>query len=201
MDVPGGSIRISPDPERPGPSEVHVNLYTPFSKAPAEEIVVSGSAVGEPLKEWPLTRLTNSKYIADVESGTPPIRSGFVYDDTERIRKRLALDLFDLDMATLELYGYSKHRHLFDETLRWCVDLGLARRIGDTRYQLTSDGYMYRDIVSWLFFSDEVVRRDRDFYEGLHRSNPKAVTRIGVNVPVSGLATAPSHAAAKGLAS
>ncbi len=67
MDVPGGSIRISPDPERPGPSEVHVNLYSPFDKAPAEQIVVSGSAVGEPLEEWPLTRLTNSKYIAHVE--------------------------------------------------------------------------------------------------------------------------------------
>jgi oxygen-independent coproporphyrinogen-3 oxidase len=129
-------------------------------------------------------------YIVDACSRGARIHTGFVYDDVERIRKRLALDLFDLDLASLEPYGYSGHRQGFDDVLAAGVEMGLLRNVTKTRYQLTVEGYKYRDILSWLFFSDEVVSRDKEFYEGLHHANSRAVDRIGTALAVSGLTTA-----------
>jgi oxygen-independent coproporphyrinogen-3 oxidase len=126
-------------------------------------------------------------YIGEVESGGARIHKGFVYDDAERIRKRLALDLFDLDLSSLERYHYSEHKPLFEDILNACVELELARKMGEERYQLTPKGYKYRDIVSWLVFSDEVKDRDKEFYEELHLANQSAVQGIGKRVPVSGL--------------
>jgi oxygen-independent coproporphyrinogen III oxidase len=130
-------------------------------------------------------------YIMEARSGGARVHCGFVYDDDERIRKRLILDLFDLDVASLEPYGYSRHRHVFDEILAAARDLGLLRNLTKTRCQLTSAGYKYRDIVSWLIFSDSVTSLDKEFYESLHRSNVRAVDRIGRNVAVSGLVAVP----------
>jgi len=127
------------------------------------------------------------EYINEVQSGGARIRAGFVYDDAERIRKRLALDLFDLDLSSLERYHYSEHKPLFADTLKACVELGLATQVGAERYQLTPKGYKYRDIISWLVFSDRVIERDKEFYEGLHLANQSAVRGIGKSVPVSGL--------------
>ena len=127
-------------------------------------------------------------YIDEVRAGGTKIRAGFLYDDVERIRKRLALDFFDLEVRELEPFQYSKHRHLFQDVIDACITLGLAKTLGDTHYQLTPAGFMYRDIISWLFFSPEVIERDRQFYQNLHRANERAVTQFGPDVPVSGLA-------------
>lgn len=143
------------------------------------DYIVGGSHAPDVSQVW--------DFIRQARSGGAELRQGFVYDDAERIRKRLALDLFDLDMAELEPFSYSRHKGQFDSMLKACVTLGLARTLNETRYQLTPEGYMYRDIISWLFFSDEVVRRDKEFYEELHRGNRKATSSIGVEVQVTGL--------------
>lgn len=143
------------------------------------DYLFGGSAKPDESQVW--------EYIREVQSGGARIRSGFVYDDTERIRKRLALDLFDLDLSSLERYHYSQHKPLFESTLNACVELGLARKMGAERYQLTHEGYKYRDIISWLVFSDKVIERDKEFYEELHLANQSAVQGIGKVVPVSGL--------------
>lgn len=107
------------------------------------------------------------QYIAAAEKGTFTIKSGFVFDDDERVRKRVALDLFDLDLAEL------KHCPTKDE-LQWCFtltaaaeNLGLLRRIKPSHFQLTSQGYKFRDILSWAAFSRRVRALDRSFYQGL----------------------------------
>lgn len=127
-------------------------------------------------------------YIDEVRSGGAKLRAGFVYDDSERIRKRLALDFFDLEMQELEPYHYSQHSHLFQDVMDASVSLGLARVLDGTHYQLTPAGYMYRDIISWMFFSPNVIERDRLFYQELHRDNERALMQLGPDVAVSGLA-------------
>ncbi len=143
------------------------------------DYIFGGSHQPDPSQVW--------DFIKEVNSGGARIGAGFVYDDVERIRKRLALDLFDLDVDGLEPFEYSKHEQLFEKLLDACVNLGLARMAGERHYQLTSSGYMYRDIISWLAFSDKVIARDKEFYEQLHRGNTRAVERMGTAVPVSGL--------------
>jgi oxygen-independent coproporphyrinogen III oxidase len=143
------------------------------------DYIFGGSSTPDPSQVW--------DYIREVQSGGAKIRCGFVFDDVERIRKRMALDLFDLDVSGLEQYQYSKHRSQFEPILNASIALGLARKVGETRYQLTSEGYMYRDIISWLMFSETVIERDREFYEELHQANRMAVEGIGTSVPVSGL--------------
>lgn len=143
------------------------------------DYIYGGSSTPHPSQVW--------DYIREVQSGGAKILSGFVYDDAERIRKRLALDLFDLDVSQLEPFQYSKHQPKFQGILDASIALGLARKAGETRYQLTSKGYMYRDIISWLMYSDEVIARDKEFYEQLHQANQPAMQGIGTSVPVSGL--------------
>lgn len=126
-------------------------------------------------------------YIRQARDGGVRITAGFVYDDVERIRKRFALDLFDLDIGALERYEYSEHESHFARLLAACVELGLGHWVGPRRFQLTSRGYKYRDVISWMCFSEVVLERDKEFYGGLHHDNVRAVERIGRDVEVSGL--------------
>jgi oxygen-independent coproporphyrinogen-3 oxidase len=130
-------------------------------------------------------------YVDAVRAGVSVPERGFVYDDEERIRKRLVLDNFDLDLGDLESYGYSRRAHLFEPILTAAENLGLTRRITPSRLQLTKRGFQYRDILSWRLFSDEVVRRDRKFYSDLHGVNNRARAAMGTPVYVSGLAVRP----------
>ena len=148
------------------------------------DYIFGGSDQPDPSQVW--------DYIREVNAGGASIRSGFVYDDSERIRKRLALDLFDLDLAELGPFEYEQHKDKFQPVMDASVALGLARAVTPTRYQLTPKGYMYRDIISWLMFSEEVLERDKLFYQRLHEGNRQAIERIGPDVPVSGLRVADS---------
>lgn len=128
------------------------------------------------------------RYIDAVRTGVSGPKRGFVYNDEERMRKRLVLDNFDLDLGDLERYGYAQRAHLFEPILIAAENLGLTRRITPSRLQLTKRGFQYRDILSWCLFSDEVVRRDREFYSDLHQANERARVTMGAPNYVSGLA-------------
>jgi oxygen-independent coproporphyrinogen-3 oxidase len=104
-------------------------------------------------------------YIRAVNDGTLSIVSGFVYSEEERIRKRLVLDNFDLNLRDLERYNLSKYRHLFQGVLDEAVEIGMMVKLGEDKYQLTSKGFKYRDILSWHLFSDQTVSLDREFYQ------------------------------------
>ncbi len=91
-------------------------------------------------------------------------KAGFVFDDEERIRKRLVLDLFDLHLGELDRFGFNGRRHEFMPLLTAAVDAGLLKERGRDHYYLTIKGYQYRDILSMLFFSSRVKQRDERFY-------------------------------------
>jgi oxygen-independent coproporphyrinogen-3 oxidase len=110
-------------------------------------------------------------YIAAVNDGKLAISSGFVYTDEERIRKRLALDLFDLNLVDMQRYHIEAHKHLFMPVLAEAIELGLVHALDQHRYQLTSAGFKYRDILSWHFFSERVVQLDREFYQAIHEQD------------------------------
>lgn len=131
-----------------------------------------------------------SGYIEAARTNTLAPRAGFVYDDTERIRKRLALDLFDLSLPELDRYSYREHAHLFEPVLHAAEELGLLKRLPSDRVQLTRTGFKYRDIISWMFYSPEVVDLDQEFYRELHDNNPRATRLLGNPSFISGLATA-----------
>jgi oxygen-independent coproporphyrinogen-3 oxidase len=104
-------------------------------------------------------------YIRAVNEGTLTISSGFVYSEEERIRKRLVLDNFDLNLRDLERYNFQQHRHLFQGVLDEAVRIGLMVKAGEDKYQLLPKGFKYRDILSWHLYSDRVVALDREFYQ------------------------------------
>ncbi len=116
--------------------------------------------------------------------------TGFVLDDEEIIRKRLVLDTFDLDLKELDRFGYQEKAHLFEPVLEAAQDVGLLRRLPTDRIQLTPAGFKYRDVLSWMFFSDHVIALDREYYAGLHKSNKRAQKHMGSEpLSISGLKT------------
>ncbi len=118
------------------------------------------------------------QYIKDVRNKAPLLSSGIELTDDERIRKRLVLDLFDLDLRDLAPYNIEKHLHLYEDVLNAALNQGLLRKVGQSRYQLTMKGYKYRDILSWMLFSDDIRQKDREFYAQLHQQNKRAVAMI-----------------------
>ncbi|MFD0396370.1 hypothetical protein ACFQ3Z_45905 [Streptomyces nogalater] len=118
-------------------------------------------------------------YISKARNHELTPQTGFVLNDEEIIRKRLVLDTFDLDLRELERFGYREKAHLFEPVLAAAEELGLLRRLPTDRVQLTPDGFKYRDILSWMFFSKNVIDLDRAYYERLHQQNRRARRRHG----------------------
>jgi len=117
------------------------------------------------------------RYIREVSRGGALIGAGFVYDDDERIRKSLTLNLFDLDTKDLERYRWQQRSHEYRNVLDAGLALDLLREVGRTRYQLTEKGMKYRDILSWMLFSRRVRQLDREFYQGIEARNQLAQRR------------------------
>lgn len=126
-------------------------------------------------------------YIKCSKEGSELISGGYHFNDEERIRKRFVLDLFDLDLRELEAFDIWSHADIYEDLLAAGIELGLIMKVGETRYQLTPAGYKYRDILSWLTFSEEVLQRDKEFYQMLHSANRRATVRLGEKPTVSGL--------------
>jgi len=110
-------------------------------------------------------------YIANPYSPDTVVETGFVYTEDERIRKRFALNLFDLDLMQLKHLNIHEHTDIYENLLCAAEELGLVQVLSNTKYQLTADGLKYRDILSWMFFSDEVKKLDNEFYLDLHNLN------------------------------
>jgi uncharacterized membrane protein len=63
-----GSIWISPDPERPGPSTLHISSIDLLSDfRPIEDVVVTWAADGRPARQLPTRRIDRSNLTAEVE--------------------------------------------------------------------------------------------------------------------------------------
>jgi oxygen-independent coproporphyrinogen-3 oxidase len=135
------------------------------------DYIVGGGIRGELEQIW--------EYIGSIETGCVPVKGAYEFNDEERIRKRLVLDLFDLDLAELEPYHVRDYGWIYDDLIQAAIEENLLVKIGASRLQLTSRGYKYRDILSWMFFSDTVRARDAEFYRLLHARNERATVGMG----------------------
>ena len=71
-----GYIRIAPDPERAGPSQIHVTVYTALQAvSKVESIVVTATAPGGPARRQPVRRLSSGSFgvPVDLEAGPTTI--------------------------------------------------------------------------------------------------------------------------------
>ncbi len=67
-----GSVRISPDPERAGPSKVYVNLYDVFGNVVrARHLVLTVAAGDGPASQQPV-RAAGKRFVADAELAAGP---------------------------------------------------------------------------------------------------------------------------------
>ncbi len=107
------------------------------------------------------------QYMTQVNDGRLVAEVGFRFDDEERIRKRLSLDLFDLQLSDLDKFGFAARRHLFDPILEAAVELGLLYITAFGPSKLTPRGFQYRDVLARAFFSKKVATRDSSFYFNL----------------------------------
>ena len=125
------------------------------------------------------SRVEIERYVERVLSGEVlPLRT-FVFDDEERIRKRLALDLSTSTWLTFGSGGRSTNTaRVWEPVVIEAERLGLLRRLTDTRMVLTPSGFRYRDILSWQFFSDRVLGLDREFYAAIHAGDQRVQAGI-----------------------
>lgn len=128
-------------------------------------------------------------YIEAPPNASTTPTAGFTYNDEERIRKRFVLDLFDLDTSEVARFGYEELEPKFAPVLAAAIENDLVIRVGRSRFQMTAKGYKYRDILSWMLFSPEVIELDREFYATLHTAKQRAAG-TGPGNFITGLAVA-----------
>ena len=94
MQVENGLIRISPDPELAGPSKVYLSFYGVADlRAPTEQVVVTGAAGDGPAEQKPVSRLSHSRFVADVDLEAGPYTIVVVARTSDGRRVRGSLEL------------------------------------------------------------------------------------------------------------
>jgi copper transport protein len=79
MQTEDGYIRISPDPERPGPSHIYVSTFTGFeARVPTDRLVVTVAAPGDSPRQLPVRRLGDARFVAAAELEAGPLEIGVV---------------------------------------------------------------------------------------------------------------------------
>lgn len=124
-----------------------------------------------------IIQFINDPYLIDT-----PIKEGFTYDDDERIRKRLILNLFDLNLDDID--PCRRYNYIYEELFDACMELELLTKVSENRFQLTFKGLKYRDIISWMLFSTRVVELDKEFYQKLYELN---IGNMTTELKVTGL--------------
>ena len=109
------------------------------------------------------------EYIDAINNNSLKTKKVYYLDDEERIRRMLTLNLYRFDLNEVhEKYG-NKYDYIFLEKLEKLIEKGLVQKSNNI-YTLTKEGYKYRDIISWGFFSEEVQKRDNKFYSELEKN-------------------------------
>lgn len=101
-------------------------------------------------------------YRSRVLAGQTPITSGYCIDRDERMRRRVILGLFELDLRQFRPEFSIDARAAFADEFAVLTRLDLIETAED-RARLTTRGRRYRDIVVQLFFSAQVWKRIQDF--------------------------------------
>ena len=105
-------------------------------------------------------------YIERARNGGVKIEKAYLMTDEERLRRLLVLNLYSFDVDIVHAKFGTRFDDLFNDTLNTLIDHGLVKKEGHI-YSLTSDGFKYRDIISWGFVSKEVKRLDDIFYNSI----------------------------------
>ena len=109
-------------------------------------------------------------YIENANNGSLKTEKVYYLNDEERIRRKLVLNLYNFNLNEVHQQYGDKYDYIFMEKLEKLVKIGIVSQ-KDGIYSLTKEGYKYRDIISWGFFSEEVQKRDREFYNKLEEEN------------------------------
>ena len=109
------------------------------------------------------------KYIHDVETESLKTRMVYHLDNEERIRRKLVLNLYHFDINEIHQQYGNKYDYIFQDKLNKLVEIGMVSE-NNGIYKLTKEGYKYRDIISWGFFSEEVQKRDKEFYSEIAKN-------------------------------
>ena len=91
-----GYVRLSPDPERPGPSQLDVTCFdTVGDPRPIEQIVVTTAAGDGPTRSRPVRRLGRNRFVADIELAPGRNRIAAITHaaDGARVRAEIAIDV------------------------------------------------------------------------------------------------------------
>lgn len=109
-------------------------------------------------------------YIKNINNNKLKITAAYLLDDEERARRKLTLNLYKFDLGAFNKQYGERFNWIFVEKFKLLLDNGLLQGT-DGIYSLTKEGYKYRDIISWSFFSKKVCDLDNEFYEKIKRSN------------------------------
>jgi hypothetical protein len=91
-----GQIRISPHPERAGPSKVYVTGFDVIGDIrPLDEVVVTAAAANSPARQQPVQRLEGDRFVADIqlEQGRNRIAVIARAPDGTRLRAAVTLEV------------------------------------------------------------------------------------------------------------
>ena len=89
MQTDEGYIRLSPHPDRPGPSRLRVTVFTAFeNEAPTDRLVVTAGAPGDRPRQLPVRRLGGARFVADAQLEAGPLEVAVVARTREGTRLR-----------------------------------------------------------------------------------------------------------------
>lgn len=89
MQTENGYIRLTPDPDRPGPNRLHVQVFTAFeSSAPTDRVVVTTAAPGEEPRQLPVRRVGSARFLATATLAAGPVEIGVVARTRDGARVR-----------------------------------------------------------------------------------------------------------------
>lgn len=108
-------------------------------------------------------------YVDDAMTSALQPEGGFLFNDEERYRKRLALAPNELDLARHENGGAQMHQALIEPVVETAIASGLLTPIGTNRLEVTAKGTRHRDALARAFFSANVLQREAAFYNSISR--------------------------------
>jgi len=126
----------------------------------------------------PRTRAGLADYI-DRPASALAIRSGIQLDSEERTRRAIILRLHKLPLALIPRDAAGVMAEPFRSVFETCLELGLLR-VDTSNLTLTETGFLYRELICWSLFSDEVLRRHSVNGARLGHGQPRGVAATSV---------------------
>lgn len=96
------------------------------------------------------------------------LRAGVRITHDEAIRRKIMFSLGDLDLTSIPRDGRGLFLEPYDLALRSAIEMGLLLSDG-RRASLTEQGYLFRDLICWSLFSEDVLQRHASAGHGFPR--------------------------------